>query len=207
MTTTQARPTSRPDPWERQPRETDPAFEAFRTYRDMGASRSLSKVARQLGKSETLIHRWSSEHSWVVRVHAYDANLDREHIIEIRELRRRAAKRNATAAALAMQKFGEVVMGIDTEKVKVADMAAVARVALQMEQDALRPAVGAGAGPGAAGGGTGAADAATIAGMSDEERRARLSMLVREASSRLEDTDTIHDGLHDADDPEEDDDD
>lgn len=65
-----------PDPWEQQGDETPQAFAAFRRYRDALEDRAIRKVADELGKSETLISRWSSRHGWVMRVRAYDAHLD-----------------------------------------------------------------------------------------------------------------------------------
>ena len=55
--------------WLRRTGETNPAYEAFRTYMRV---RSTSKVALELSKSDTLIKRWSSEHEWVSRIAAYD---------------------------------------------------------------------------------------------------------------------------------------
>lgn len=55
--------------WLRRETESNPAYEAFRTYMKL---RSCSKVAQELGKSTTLITRWSSEHEWVARITDYD---------------------------------------------------------------------------------------------------------------------------------------
>lgn len=66
-----------PLPWERQPDETRPAFDAFAKYRDMGNERSLGRVAKELGKSAGLIERWSRERDWQRRVTLYDDDLDR----------------------------------------------------------------------------------------------------------------------------------
>lgn len=65
-------------PWEQQPGESAKAFEAFETYRDMGAARSNAKVGQKLGKSKTLIDRWSSAYNWPDRARAYDRDLDRQ---------------------------------------------------------------------------------------------------------------------------------
>lgn len=65
--------TPAPGPSERQPKETGPAFEAFRCYLEMGPSRSVHKVARQLSKSDTLIKRWSSRWSWVERTRKFES--------------------------------------------------------------------------------------------------------------------------------------
>lgn len=63
--------------WERRDTETQPAFEAFAVYRDMGQGRSLRAVERELGKSGSLISRWSGQHDWVARARAFDAEQDR----------------------------------------------------------------------------------------------------------------------------------
>lgn len=65
-------------PWDRRDDESDPAFEAFATYRDMGAKRSIRSVARVLGKSDTLMGGWSSQHDWPNRARAYDRWMDQQ---------------------------------------------------------------------------------------------------------------------------------
>ena len=59
--------------WERQEGESARAYEAFCLYRDLGPERSLAKVGQELGKSVSLMERWSSEHDWVDRVKALEA--------------------------------------------------------------------------------------------------------------------------------------
>jgi len=59
--------------WERQEGESARAYEAFCLYRDLGPERSLAKVGQALGKSVSLMERWSSEHEWVDRVKALEA--------------------------------------------------------------------------------------------------------------------------------------
>lgn len=65
-------------PWERRKNESAKAYEAFSCYMTMGTDRSIRSVAKELGKSETLIARWSSHHGWVERVREYDIELERE---------------------------------------------------------------------------------------------------------------------------------
>lgn len=55
-------------PFEQKPDESAKAFEAFTTYLNLGADRSLAEVARKLRKSEGLIQRWSRRHHWGERV-------------------------------------------------------------------------------------------------------------------------------------------
>ncbi|MYZ35856.1 MULTISPECIES: hypothetical protein [unclassified Streptomyces] len=64
------------DPWMRQDGETDPAYQAFAAYRDLGsADRTLGEAARGVGKSLGLIKRWSFTHNWVERARAFDQHL------------------------------------------------------------------------------------------------------------------------------------
>lgn len=61
------------NPWEKQPGESVESFEAFRIYRDLPpGTRSYVRVVSKLGKSRTLIQRWSSKHGWVDRAEEWD---------------------------------------------------------------------------------------------------------------------------------------
>jgi len=62
--------------WERQKGESPQAYEAFVIYRDLGPERSLREVSQRLGKSKTLMDRWSRTHKWVERCRAYENDLD-----------------------------------------------------------------------------------------------------------------------------------
>jgi len=61
--------------FEQQERESDKAFTAFKTYLELGAERSLAVVADKLGKSKTMIERWSRRFDWPARVQAHTAHL------------------------------------------------------------------------------------------------------------------------------------
>ncbi len=61
--------------FEQRPRETTKAYTAFKTYLDLGDQRSLARVASQLGKSKTLMERWSRRFDWSGRVQAHAAHL------------------------------------------------------------------------------------------------------------------------------------
>ncbi len=62
-------------PFEKQPRESEKAFAAFRAYLEMGPQRSIRDVARKLGKSSTIIGRWSSKFDWPDRVAAFGVHV------------------------------------------------------------------------------------------------------------------------------------
>ncbi len=61
--------------FERQERESAKAFAAFKTYLELGPERSLAVVADKLGKSKTMIERWSRRFDWPARVQAHTAHL------------------------------------------------------------------------------------------------------------------------------------
>ncbi|MCP4501665.1 MAG: hypothetical protein GY822_17030 [Deltaproteobacteria bacterium] len=64
--------------YERQPQESDPSWGAFQAYRNQGVSRSHAKVAQELGKSVSLMGRWSTQWRWRERVLAWDEHVDTE---------------------------------------------------------------------------------------------------------------------------------
>jgi uncharacterized protein YidB (DUF937 family) len=91
--------------WERQPKETSKAFEAFSTYRDEGPSRSRRSVAEKLSKSEAMMSRWSSQWSWVRRANAWDDHLDaQKRDAATEEVRDMVARQ--TDASMLMQSLG-----------------------------------------------------------------------------------------------------
>lgn len=65
--------------WQRVDSDTDKSFEAFCQYRDLGAGRSLEKVAQKYAKSIPVLKRWSAGHNWVERCAVYDTWVDDEH--------------------------------------------------------------------------------------------------------------------------------
>lgn len=88
--------------WERQEDESQEAYEAFELYLELGAQRSLVKVAKRVGKSHALIERWSRRDQWQRRVLLYDRwrarVLNEEILLGTAEMRQRAIK-----TAIAMQ--------------------------------------------------------------------------------------------------------
>jgi hypothetical protein len=112
------RTTTKPPPpieaWDQREDETGPAYAAFVVYRDLGLTRSLARVRTDWGTagahlgvkatppSATSIELWSSKYSWLIRVSAYDRWLDRAWQLEVKERKRKAARRNADMASEAM---------------------------------------------------------------------------------------------------------
>jgi hypothetical protein len=61
--------------FEQQPKESDKAFAAFAVYLGQGPNRSLSLVAKKLGKSQRLMEKWSKRFDWPARVQAHGAHM------------------------------------------------------------------------------------------------------------------------------------
>jgi len=75
--------------WDRWPGETPRPWQAFAIYRDMGIDRSCARVGQELGKSKTLIDRWSGKYRWVDRVQLFDAFVDKSNQASVMELAKR----------------------------------------------------------------------------------------------------------------------
>lgn len=89
-------------PWERQPMEGTKPWEAFQMYRNMGKNRSTLAVARALGKSATLIHRWSGKWQWNARAYEYELEIDRVAMDAAKREVGEMAKRHAQNAQLVL---------------------------------------------------------------------------------------------------------
>lgn len=121
-------------PWERQKGESAQAFEAFSLYLDLGTERSIRAVSQKLGKSKTLIDRWSRTNNWVERCRAWDNHLRREAkraaVAEIRRMNQRhitMAQALQGAVAKALKDRGAAII---TDK----NLAAIAKLGTDLER-------------------------------------------------------------------------
>ena len=104
--------TPEPDyPWDRQPGESPEAFEAFATYRDLAAFRSIAAVVQKWHKSRSLIARWSAAHHWVQRVDAWDAWNDQEFRKEREQARREMLQDQLELGKKMIKMADEMVVG------------------------------------------------------------------------------------------------
>jgi hypothetical protein len=104
-------------PWERRINESAEAFDAFAIYRDLGVGRNLIKVWQQLGKSHTLIERWSRRHDWVFRCVEFDRFLDSERLKALVRGTVAMRERQAKIAARISQRIGDRVERMTDEEV------------------------------------------------------------------------------------------
>jgi hypothetical protein len=121
--------TGLPNPWERREHESDPAWQAFREYRDAGPDRSLGGVVRRStdgrpGRSLALVKRWSARHEWRRRVEAYDRHLDAGRVAAAEEV---SAERGRTGAELAARVRAVLAEILDRPDLDSADVLRAAR--------------------------------------------------------------------------------
>ena len=130
-------------PWERQPGESAPAYEAFSLYRDMGLERSLRAVAGKLGKSRALIERWSAAKNWGERTRLYDNSLQREAykkaVKGVEEMQTRQIK----LGVLMQKKAAEALDKIPVELMSPMEIARLIKEGSQLERQnrILDPAI------------------------------------------------------------------
>jgi hypothetical protein len=101
------------EPWERQPRESDQAWAAFRHYRELEPPRTIRQLREHLFAEEqkvgdpSLYRQWSAKWRWRERCQAYDVYIDRirrtakERAIEV------AAERHAMLAQVGIMRIAK----------------------------------------------------------------------------------------------------
>lgn len=135
--------------YERQPRETRVAFEAFSHYRDSLEGRSLRTTAQALHKSLTQMGGWNRVWRWQERVDAWDAQLDAERRKASVKAVRDMGERHAQAAVVLMARALAGLQLLDVSEVRGGDLARMLDTAVKIErlsrgepteiQDATRP--------------------------------------------------------------------
>jgi hypothetical protein len=171
------------DPWERQPGESDPAWQAFELYRNQQpGERSYRRVAQELGKSGSLTSRWASTWHWVDRTIEWDREQDRQARVEILNMRKAAIRRQARLAGTLMNQLiphlQVAASGQSVEPRVLRELAATLESAARVERAALGigdrvELTGADGGP------------VEVSPVSAEERQARLRELSEELTRRL----------------------
>ena len=121
-------------PWERQDGESAKAYQAFCKYLDMGEKRSIRAVAQQLGKSATLMARWSSTWHWPDRVAEYEADR-RQAYKKAQNDAEKMAKRHINIALKMQEKALAALNATKPEYIQVRDMITLLREATKLERD------------------------------------------------------------------------
>lgn len=107
--------------WERQPGESEEAYEAFTDYYK-NPKRSQKKTAKAVGKSEALIYRWSVRWHWTERAREYDNALVREEYTATLDKIRKMNKAQAAIGLLLQKKGQEALEKLNLKKMSAKDL-------------------------------------------------------------------------------------
>ncbi len=128
MTAKKNPPAIKPEPWDKQEGETPKSYAAFCEYRNMGPSRSFSKLAeiyleKEYIKTTSKLHQnqaklssrirqlanWSSRYNWVARVESWDLEQDRiaraEQEQTVKDMKQRLADQAMLIQTKGLQKM------------------------------------------------------------------------------------------------------
>lgn len=125
------------DRWDRQKGESRKAYEAFSIYRDLGPSRSIAKVAEKLGKSKSLLERWSRKWNWVERTEQYDEYQDRMYRLEQEEKRKEMAERHARQAKMFQNKVVQRLQTLEPSQLSATELVRWFDTAVKVERLSL----------------------------------------------------------------------
>lgn len=124
--------------WEQQPKESNKAFEAFVLYceigKEPGKKRSLAKVGQKLGKSTTLIERWSSLWNWQQRVRDYDNELKRQELNAKKKAYQDMQKRQVGMAIQLQKKAFEALQKLPVDKMTAKDIKEFMKLGAALER-------------------------------------------------------------------------
>lgn len=120
--------------YERIEGETPKQWEAFKKYRDMGLTRNLRTVAKELNKSLALIGRWSSANDWVDRVAEYDRDMDKQEILESIKKRKEMVRRHAQVSKMFQNKILERMQRLNSAELSPGDLSRWFEMAVKIER-------------------------------------------------------------------------
>lgn len=133
--------------WDRQPDETGRSYGAFALYRDIGITRSLRKVAaifyeyepESTPKSHHLrqVKEWSRKNGWVARAEAFDAEEDRERMLEQRQARTEMLANHRELARLVQRRLVERLKGLSGEQLPMSQIAPLMTASTSLERLAV----------------------------------------------------------------------
>lgn len=134
--------TQEPRLWERQPKETEQAWAAFLTYRDMEPPRTVTAVAANLSKSRQLITTWKSRWFWDERVHAYDNEVQKRALDHAVKERRKMYERH-TNIAMRLQKAAlDALEKLDAESLSFKDIREAVKLGAELERRSRAGSIG-----------------------------------------------------------------
>lgn len=134
--------TQEPCLWERQPKESEQAWEAFLTYRDMEPPRKVQAVADKLSKSRQQITKFKANWFWDERVRAYDNEIQKEALAKAVKERQKMNERH-TNIAMRLQKAAlEALENLDASELSFKDIREAVKLGAELERRARTESIG-----------------------------------------------------------------
>jgi hypothetical protein len=122
------------DPWERQPGESPKRYGQFATYRDLGRTRTMAKVAETLTLNPGYVRQVGAAMQWTARAEAYDLHRDRMHEAVWLEERRKAAEADGKLLGAVMGKLVQRLGSLQAEQLSPAEFTRLLDVVLRQRR-------------------------------------------------------------------------
>lgn len=125
------------NPWERQAGEGSKAFRAFAAYRDLGPTRSVTKVVEKLKPDcphRKMLEQWCTKWGWVSRAQAWDDEKDRIFLLETKAAIAEMNQRHSAVAVAMMVRVAERLKAMPANELSVRDIAQWLKVAADVER-------------------------------------------------------------------------
>ncbi len=130
--------------YEQQPRESDKAYHAFRTYLNQARPRVCRRVPEQLGKKAgylSTVESWSKRFGWRQRARAWDAELDAKgreaELEEVAAMRRRHVRVAASLVSIGraeLRKLKKLAKTDEGRQVAVKDLTKLVEAGIKLER-------------------------------------------------------------------------
>ena len=128
-------------PWERQQGESAQAYEAFDHYLKQGDNRSLSRLGQELGKSKTLLERWSSRWHWQERIRQYTNEVRRIEFAEDQKKLKSMRQRQMKIAEVMQQKGFNALRNLDEGTIYAKDIIRMISEGIRLETEIMQDSI------------------------------------------------------------------
>ena len=124
--------------WERQPNESDTAYNAFQAYLTM-SERNCAKVAEKLRRSASLIRRWAKLNRWRDRADAWDSEISRKAMEKAQEDFAAMIERQINISRMFQARAANAIQNMELSNLPPKFLSALvemAKVGMKMERSA-----------------------------------------------------------------------
>ena len=183
------------DPWERLPNESTLMYSRFRSFLELGRTRTLKQAAELLhGLGDKISYRvlqqYGYEYRWTERAEAHDYDQDRLQRERILRLRQEMMERHRRLASGVMAKAVAGLQNLQPTDLSALDVVRMAKFASELERSALGEPERTIAVTGQGGGPVVVDDLSRLTAQERRARREQIAMeLMRRAAARDDEDD------------------